>query len=309
MSVENNWWAEKYRPKLLEDYSGNTEMVEYFKSCIDNNSIPHLLLYNEKSGTGKTSAAKILASSLDADVMYINASDENSVETVRDRIKTFASSNSFQTWKIIILDEFSYFTPNAQSALNSIMEQFSKSTRFILTCNYVEKVLPSIQSRCTCFHLESPSKAQVAKRISQILSSEKIEFGITDVATMVNRYYPDQRTIINEVQRSTFTGKLVVPEKTSFNSDSYMSKILDVLLSNKNKKEAFVECRQIIANSKVRNFEDFYRFAFDNVNNLSTSHQAAIILEISNYAARDVQVLDKEINVMSLIIKIIDLIK
>lgn len=307
--IENNWWAEKYRPKTIEEYAGNDEVVDYFKHCIATNSMNHLLLYNAKSGTGKTSAAKILANSLDSEIMYINASDENSVETVRDRIKTFASANSFQRWKIIILDEFSYFSVNAQSALNAIMETFSRSTRFILTCNYVEKVLPSIQSRCTCFHLESPSKPQIAKRICHILAEEKIANDIKDVATMVNRYYPDQRTIINEVQRASISGTLVVPKVASFNSDTYMSKILDILTSNKTTKDAYTECRQIIADSKIRSFDDLYRYLYDNSANISKSHQAAIVLEISTYAQRDSQVLDKEINAVALLIQIINLIK
>jgi len=308
--IENDWWAEKYRPKTIEEYSGNTEVVDYFNHCISTNTLNHLLLYNAKSGTGKTSAAKILANSLDSDVMYINASDENSVDTVRDRIKTFASANSFKRWKIIILDEFSYFTPNAQSALNAIMETFSKSTRFILTCNYVEKVLPSIQSRCTCFHLESPSKPLIAKRIVHILKTEGITFKPEDVATMVNRNYPDQRSIINEVQRAAITGSLIVPTSTALNSDSYMSKLLDVLLeTKKSKKETFTSCRQIIADSKVRTFEDLYRFLYDNSEKLSPTNQAALILEISTYAQRDTQVLDKEINAMALLIQIINLIK
>lgn len=308
-NVENTWWAEKYRPKTIEEYVGNPEISEYFKHCIEKNELNHLLLYNSKSGTGKTSAAKILANSLDADVMYINASDENSVEIVRDRIKTFASSNSFKTWKIIILDEFSYFTMNAQSALNSMMEQFSKSTRFILTCNYIEKVFPSIQSRCTCFHLDSPAKPIVAKRIQHILDSEKIDYDLPAIVEMVKRYYPDQRTIINEVQRSSITGKLVVPEKANFNSDSYLPKIFEAIKTAKNKKEAFVSVRQIIADSKVRSFEELFRYIYDNVDNISAANQASIVLEVSAYALSDTQVLDKEINAMALLIKIIDIIK
>jgi DNA polymerase III delta prime subunit len=308
-NVVNTWWAEKYRPKTIDEYLGNSEVSDYFKHCIEKNDMNHLLLYNSKSGTGKTSAAKILAESLDSEWMYINASDENSVEIVRDRIKTFASSNSFQTWKIIILDEFSYFSLNAQSALNAMMEQFSKSTRFIITCNYIEKVLPAIQSRCTCFHLESPGKPAVAKRIQHILDSENIEYTLQSIGEMVMRYYPDQRTIINEVQRCSISGKLVVPEKVNFSSDSYLPKIFDAILSAKSKKDAYITVRQIIAESKVRTFEDLYRYVYDNVDKLSTTNQAAIILEVSSYALSDTQVLDKEINVMALLIKIIDIIK
>lgn len=103
--IENNWWAEKYRPKTIEDFISNSEILDYVKDCIERDEIPHLLFHNEKSGSGKTSLSKIIASTLDADVMYINASDENNVETVRDKIKTFASTIGFSKWKIIILDE------------------------------------------------------------------------------------------------------------------------------------------------------------------------------------------------------------
>lgn len=306
--IENSWWAEKYRPKTIEDYSSNDEFYNYIKPSIEKGDIPHLLFHNEKSGSGKTSIAKVIASSLDADVMYINASDENSVETVRDRIKTFASSVGFKQWKIIILDEFSYFSLNAQSALNSMMETFSKRTRFIITCNYIEKVLPSIRSRCTCFHLESPEKLIMAKRLQYILNEEKIEHTLQDLAAIVNKYYPDQRTILNQLQRSSITGKLIIPTETSF-EENYLGLILKELTSKNSQKDSYVNIRQIIADSKVRMFDDLFRFLFDNVGTIAPKNQAEVILIIAKYAASDPIVLDKEINAIALIIEILTIIR
>ena len=149
-NTENTLWVEKYRPDTLEGYVGNEHILQKVKIYIENEDVPHLLLYGQ-AGTGKTTLAKIITNQIDCDVMYINASDENSVDAVRDKIRGFASSMGFRKWKVVILDESDYLTPNAQAALRNLMETFSKTTRFILTCNYVEKVIDPIQSRCQTF--------------------------------------------------------------------------------------------------------------------------------------------------------------
>lgn len=148
--MSNSLWVEKYRPDTLEGYVGNEHILEKVKIYIENEDVPHLLLYGV-AGTGKTTLAKIITNQIDCDLMYINASDENSVDAVRDKIRGFASSMGFRKWKVIILDESDYLTPNAQAALRNLMETFSATTRFILTCNYVEKIIDPIQSRCQTF--------------------------------------------------------------------------------------------------------------------------------------------------------------
>ncbi len=147
---EHSLWVEKYRPQTLSEYVGNEIVKETIQQYLDTNDIPHLLFYG-KAGTGKTTLAKLIVNTIKCDSMIINASDENNVDTVRTKVKNFASSVGFAGFKVIILDEFDYMTPNAQAILRNLMETFSKHCRFILTCNYIEKIIDPIQSRCPSF--------------------------------------------------------------------------------------------------------------------------------------------------------------
>ena len=145
--LEHSLWVEKYRPTSLETYIGNEHLKSKVSVYLESGDLPHLLLYG-KAGTGKTTLAKLLVNNIECDYMYINASDENSVDTVRNKVRGFASTMGFKDYKIIILDECDYITPNAQAALRNLMETFSKHCRFILTCNFVERIIDPIQSRC-----------------------------------------------------------------------------------------------------------------------------------------------------------------
>lgn len=169
--TNNTLWVEKYRPKKLEDYVGNDHLKQKISDYISTGDVPHLLLFG-KAGTGKTTLAKLIVNSINCDFMIINASDENNVDTVRNKVKSFASTIGFKDTKIIILDEFDYMTPNAQAILRNLMETFSRHCRFILICNYVEKVIDPIQSRCQTFQIVPPTKRDVAIQISKILGAE-----------------------------------------------------------------------------------------------------------------------------------------
>jgi replication factor C small subunit len=197
--VDNSLWVEKFRPTVLEDYVGNEHLKSKVEGYLETGDIPHLLLYG-RAGTGKTTLAKLIVKSVDCDYMIINASDENNVDTVRNKVKNFASSMGFKKWKIIILDEFDYMSPNAQAILRNLMETFSQHCRFILTCNYVEKVIEPIQSRCQSFQIIPPTKKDVAVQISKILGAEEVEFQPKDLVPIIDAGYPDIRKIIN-IQR------------------------------------------------------------------------------------------------------------
>ena len=301
--MSNSLWVEKYRPDTLEGYVGNDHILEKVKIYIENEDVPHLLLYGV-AGTGKTTLAKIITNQIDCDVMYINASDENSVDAVRDKIRGFASSMGFRKWKVVILDESDYLTPNAQAALRNLMETFSKSTRFILTCNYVEKVIDPIQSRCQTFAITPPSKKEVAKRLHQILTEEGVEFNNEDLAILVNSGYPDIRRVLNAAQRQVVKGELKI-DSTSTVQANYIDNLVKVLEKGGDVKQQFTEIRQIIADSKVKDFTPLYRGLYDEVDTYASGKVGQTILNIADGQYKDSMVVDKEINVMAMMLNIL----
>lgn len=300
---KHSLWVERYRPDSMDGYVGNQHIIEKVKIYIESNDVPHLLLYGQ-AGTGKTTLAKIITNQIDCDLMYINASDENSVDAVRDKIRGFASSMGFKEWKIVILDEADYLTPNAQAALRNLMETFSRTTRFILTCNYVEKVIDPIQSRCQTFGITPPSKKEVAMRLKQILDMEEVKYEMSDLAILVNSGYPDIRRVLNAAQRQVVGNELKI-DKTSAIQANYMDEVLTVLQSNGSVKDSFTNVRKIIADSKVRDFTPFYKFMYDEVDNYSDGKLGNTILKIADAQYKDSAVVDKEINIMAMLLEII----
>jgi replication factor C small subunit len=264
------------------------------------------LLYG-RAGTGKTTLAKLLVNNIDCDYLYINASDENSVDVVRDKVKNFASTLGFSEMKIIILDECDYITPNAQAALRNLMETFSKHCRFILTCNYVERIIDPIQSRCQSFQIIPPDRKQVAMHMSKILQKESVDAKVDDIVTIVNGGYPDIRRVINAAQRQVVKEKLVIDEAMSTQND-YKLEVLEIL-KTQDKKNAFKNIRQLLADSKVTDFSDMFRLLFDTVDDWGRGHVAECILVLSQYQQSDAVVVDKEINAMAMFVEIIGKVK
>jgi len=308
LEIEHHgFWNEKYRPTSLDTYIGNEHLKSKVRIFIETNDPPHLLFYG-RAGTGKTTLSKIITKSIDCECLYINASDENSVDTVRDKVKGFASTLGFQSLKVIILDECDYITPNAQAALRNLMETFSRHCRFILTCNYVERIIDPIQSRCQSFQIVPPSKKEVAVHLSEILTNENVKFEVDDIATIINGAYPDIRKVINTSQRQVVDGILRMDAREVILND-YKLQILEVLKSSKSKKETFSEIRQILADAKVTDFADFFRLLYDEVDNYGSGHIAEIILLIAKYEQSDSQVVDKEINAMAMLIEILQEIR
>ena len=306
MQIEHTLWVEKYRPISLDTYIGNEHLKSKVKVYLESGDLPHLLLFG-KAGTGKTTLAKLLVNNIDCDHLYINASDENSVDTVRDKVKSFASTLGFKDMKIVILDECDYITPNAQAALRNLMETFSKHCRFILTCNFVERIIDPIQSRCQSFQVIPPDRKQVAIHLSNILTSENVESEVSDIALLVNSGYPDIRRVINSAQRQSIDGKLTI-DKQSIVENDYKLKLLEIL-KKQDKASAFKNIRQLLADSQVKDYADLFRLLYDEVDSYGKGHIAECILVIAKYELSDSQVVDKEINAMAMIIELLGVIK
>ena len=304
--MSNSLWVEKYRPNTLENYIGNEHLKSKVENYLNSGDLPHLLLYG-KAGTGKTTLAKLLVNNIECDYLYINASDENNVETVRTKVKGFASTIGFKDLKVIILDECDYITPNAQAALRNLMETFSKHCRFILTCNYVERIIDPIQSRCQSFQIIPPSRNEVAIHLHKILVQENIMDTPEDIKILVESGYPDIRRVINSAQRNVVNGKLKL-DTTSIIQNDYKLKLIKIL-ETKNKKDAFTDIRKLLANNHVTDFADLFRLLYDEVDGYGKGHVAECILIIARYELSDSQVVDKEINAMAMIIELLGVIK
>lgn len=304
---EHSLWVEKYRPQTLADYVGNETIKETIQQYLDNNDIPHLLLYG-KAGTGKTTLAKLIVNTIKCDHMIINASDENNVDTVRNKVKNFASSVGFAGFKVVILDEFDYMTPNAQAILRNLMETFSKHCRFILTCNYIEKIIDPIQSRCQSFAITPPTKKDVAVQVAKILDKENIKYDLKNVADIISSYYPDIRRILNTCQLQSAKGELKVDHAIMVESN-FQTKLIDLLKSSNDKRNLFINIRQAVADNRLNDYSEMYSMLYDKVDDYAAGNTANVILTIADGLSKDALVVDKEIVFMSTIIQILNIIK
>lgn len=302
----NTLWVEKYRPKKLEDYVGNDHLKQKIRDYIESGDVPHLLLFG-KAGTGKTTLAKLIVNSINCDFMILNASDENNVDTVRNKVKSFASTIGFKDIKIVILDEFDYMTPQAQAILRNLMETFSKHCRFILTCNYVEKIIDPIQSRCQTFQIIPPTKKDVAVQISKILTEERIQFELKELVPIVDSSYPDIRKIINTCQLNSSKGVLKI-DSSSISDADVRVKIIDILKSKDDKRNRYVNLRQAVADSRIQDFTELYTHLYEKVNEYAVGNTSAVIMILAQGQYKDAMIVDKEICFMATLIEINDVI-
>ena len=295
--MQHTLWTEKYRSQTLDQYIGNDELKNTIQSWITKNDIPHLLLYG-KAGTGKTTLAKLITKNIDCDMMYINASDENGIDTIRDKVKSFASTSTFQPLKVVILDESDYLTINAQASLRNIIETFSAKTRFILTCNYVERIIEPLQSRCQAFKIETLSKPDIARHLVSILEAENTTYNLPDISAIVTNFYPDIRKIINVTQQNSIDGKLtLVKAGTRFDIQDVIKLIQG--------KDAFKSVRQYLVDNNISDFEPMYRALYDELG----KDNGLITITLAEYQFKHATVVDKEINFMACIASIINIIK
>ena len=299
---DHSLFVEKYRPQSVDSYVGNQEFKDIVSLYIAENDIQNLLLYGP-AGTGKTSAAKLIVNKIECDYIYINASDERGIDTIREKVVGFASTMSFKPLKVVILDEADYLTIQSQAALRNVMEQYSRNTRFILTCNYVEKIIDPIQSRCQVVNIIPPSKKDIALHLVSILEEEKIEYEKESLKDVVNTYYPDLRKMLNTIQMFSKKGKLDLTKSTVVSS-AYHKQIIDNLKSKRNWREL----RQIIADSGVKDFEELFKKLYDQSSEYAPGKEHEIVILINEYSYKANFRIDKEINAMALLSEIINVI-
>ena len=293
-------WVERYRPKDLSTYVGNKHLKLKVERFLEDGNVPHLLLYG-RAGGGKTTLAKIIVNLVDCDYLYINASDERNIDLVRDKLKTFASSIGFRPMKIVILDEADYLNVNsAQPALRNLMETFSAHCRFILTCNYVEKIIEPIRSRCQAYKIVPPSKKEVALHVKGILEKENIDFDLDDLALVVTAGYPDLRKIINDLQRQVIDSKLKI-DKDGMLHNEFKLQFLEMIRD----KSDLRSIRKLIADSNFSDYTELFRLLYDEVETFTGDKIPEVITDISSGAYQDVLVVDKEINFIATVSNIL----
>lgn len=298
-------WVEKYRPKTANEYVFRDETQrQQVEGWIKNQSIPHLL-FSGSAGIGKTTLAKVLMHELDInpyDILEINASRTNSVDDVRDKIVTFSRMIPFGTFKLVMLDEADYLSPNAQAALRGVMEEYHHTVRFILTCNYPNRVIPALHSRCQGFHIETIDRDEFIARVATILVSENINADIETLDTYVKASYPDLRKCINLIQMNSSTGTLVSPDKNDKNEADWRLDMVQLFKQGK-----IGEARKMVCKSaRPEEMEDVYRWLYDNLELISAeeSIQDKAILIIKQGLVDHSFVADPEINLAATLIRI-----
>ena len=293
-------WVEKYRPQVLEDYVGNEVIKNKIADYLKQGSIQNLLFHGV-AGTGKTTLAKLITKNLNCSVLYINASDERGIDTIRDKIIPFAFTKGFKAVKIVILDEADYLTPQAQATLRNTIESCSKTTRFILTCNYLERIISPLQSRCQTFEITPPSKEEVISHLMIITREENIKCIVSDLQNVVNTHYPDIRKIINTLQGSVVDGQIKI-DNSSLKNTQLGDKIVEAL----EKKLKLSVIRQILADSGAREFDGLFKVLYNNVSKY-TDREGEAILIIAKYQYEYTFVLEKEICVAAMLNKLLDI--
>lgn len=290
-------WTEKFRPRDVDGYVFRDESQrEQVKKWIKEGSIPHLL-FSGAAGIGKTTLAKILINSLkvdEYDVLELNASRENNVDTVRDRITNFVSTMPFGNFKIVLLDEADYLSPNAQAALRGVMETYSQTARFILTCNYPHKIIPALHSRCQGFHIEKVDHTEFTARVATVLVAEGVEFDLDTLDSYVLATYPDLRKCLNLVQMNSVDNKLNKPSEGSSGTADYKLAMVDLFKAGK-----FREARQLLCSqARPEEMEEIFRWCYDNLDLWSKTEEGKdeAILIIRKGLVNHTMCADAEIN-------------
>ena len=298
-------WTEKYRPNDIDGYVfRDDEQKAQVKTWIDSKSIPHLL-FSGAPGVGKTTLAKILIKQLeidDFDVLEINASRENSIDTIRDKITGFVQTMPFGDFKVVLLDEADYISPNGQAALRGVMETYHASARFILTCNYPNRVIPALHSRCQGYHIEKVDKTEFTARIATVLVAENVELDIETLDTYVRSTYPDLRKCLNLCQMNSSDGKLSNVKGDEGNTSDWRVDAVNLFKAGK-----IIEARKLMCSTvRPEEMEDVFRWMYDNLELFSTTQegQDSAIMAIRTGLVNHSFVADPEINLSATMVEL-----
>ena len=298
-------WVEKYRPNTVDGYVfRDGHQRKQIETWIKEKSIPHLLL-SGSAGIGKTTLAKILIHELgieDYDVLEINASRTNGVDEVRDKITNFVSMIPFGPFKVVLLDEADYLSPNAQAALRGVMEEYHATARFILTCNYPNRIIPAIHSRCQGFHVEKTDQTEFTARVATILIDEGVEFDLDTLDSYVRATYPDLRKCINLVQQNVHDGNLAAPETGDSGQSDWKIKMVELF-----KAGNIIAARKLVcASARPEEMEDIFRWMYDNLDVFASEEETkdTALLIIKQGLVDHALIADPEINLAATLVKL-----
>ena len=298
-------WTEKYRPRSVGDYVWRDEdQKSQVETWIKQGMIPHVLL-SGSPGVGKTTLAKVLINELDleaADVMEINASRERGIDTIKNKITNFASTIPFGRFKVVLMDEADYLTPEAQAVMRGVMEAYADNCRFMLTCNYPNKIIPALHSRCQGFHVDRIDVTEFTARCATILVNEGIDFELDILDSYVVAAYPDLRKCINNLQMASVEGRLMAPRENSNNTADYRIKMVDLFKHGKVKEARAVACNNV----RPDEMEDMFRWMYDNLSLWSKTPegQDRAIVIIRNGLVNHSLVADPEINLSATLVEL-----
>jgi len=298
-------WTEKYRPSTLDEYVFRDSAQKHqVQGWVDSGMIPHLL-FSGAPGVGKTTLAKILVNLLNIneyDVLEINASRENSVDAVREKITNFVATMPFGEFKVVLLDEADYISPNGQAALRGVMETYASTARFILTCNYPNKVIPALHSRCQGFHIEKIDTTEFTARVATVCVTEGVDVDIDTLDSYVKATYPDLRKCINLVQMNTVDSQLVKPQESDSATADYRLAVVDLFKEGKILDARKLLCTQVRADE----MDELFRWMYDNLELWSTTQegQDQAVLIIAKGLRNIPMVADQEINLAATLVEL-----
>ncbi len=301
-------WTEKYRPDTVDDYVfRDNDQKQQVMNWITSKTIPHLL-FSGAPGVGKTTLAKVLLNTLEVDsydILEINASRENSVDTIREKITGFVQTMPFGEFKVVLLDEADYISPNGQAALRGVMEMYANTARFILTCNYPNRVIPALHSRCQGFHIERLDVTEFTTRVAKVMLNEGIEPNLDVLDSYVKATYPDLRKCLNLCQMNTVDGVLKSPQESDKAQADYKLQMVDMIKEGKIREARLLLCSQV----RPDEMEDVFRWMYDNLELWSKTDegQDKAILTIRKGLVNHSMVSDPEINLSATLVELAEI--